>query len=985
MVNTTDTLFIEDFKTYSEIDDIYTIKIEWHKINFDFKATILNVKFTNKLALHITCFQCLGNNTVIISNCDFNDTVGRHSLTMSDYRYALYYHDDIYKCYDYFCDAKIVILLYFGELENYASKNKLYFTDCNFINNFRSRKLLLLNMENSYNTKKPSVTLNNCMFYSNKNTQLLLVRCHNGDSQKHCASIYLKNTTVLSNIQEKEDIIYIYHVMLTLENVKIINNSFAGSTFSPDNYNIIYAEMSYLKYKSYNEISKNTAYFTIKGLGIHMCENSILNFSSNTLDYNVEISSLQNTDEIDTCAIQYISERGNLDKEFQMDQKLNYSIILNCNNNKCVISDTDLYHCDWDSTSAFWTSSPLYVNQRFIQQNISVRRQTKYICLCNDNKTHDCYIEELGSFYPGVTVLFNFTVFSTSTETALLLQNDDSYFACRGKKSVVVDCGKCKSLHIILIHESGTWCELYLTALPIYPSHGIMQRAIYTITFLPCPRGFSLHTGEYRCDQVLSLHIPSITHCNIDDQTIQCPANSWISAHTVNNSHSYHVSLHCPFDYCLPHSSHINLSTPDSQCQFNRSGLLCGQCQQGLSAVFGSSQCKKCSNVYLLIVIPIGIAGLALVLLLFILNLTVTNGDVNAFLLYVNIIGINSSIFFPINGPDTVMHTFISLANLDLGITTCFYNGMGEYAKMWLQLVFPAYLILIAATFIMASRYSTRIQRLTARRALPVLATLFLLSYTKLLLTVSKTLFLYSTITHLPSNHTTLVWSVDANVPLIEIKFIILFITCAILFIILIPFNVLLIFARQLSRFKYINYFKPLLDAYQGPYKIRFYFWTGLQLLLRAIIFGLSALDRNTNLTISVILLGTLIWLTERFSPFKNQANNILEALYMLNLLALFTVALHTTANKHTVGIIINLLISLAIFKLACIITIHVKNLCNANIKGCDCSKMTKKFSSYFGKLTGANNPPKSIELINPVPVVAYNYKEFREPLIGQD
>ena len=828
MVNTTDTLFIENFQTYSEIDNIYTIKIEWHKINFNFKATILNVNFTNKLALHITCFQCLGNNTITISNCDFNDMVGRHSLTMNDvnyYQYPLYYHDDIYKCYDHFCDAKIVILLYSGQLENHASEKKVCFSKCNFINNARSRKLLLLNMENSYNTKMPLITLNNCMFYSNKNTQLLLVRCQNGDSEKHCASIFVKNTTVLSNIQEKEDIIYIYHVILALENVKIINNSFTVNGYM--NKNIIHGVISYLKCKGYNEFSMNSAQITIMGLSIHMCENSILNFSSNTLDYNVEIFSPQNDDEIDTCAVQYISERGNLDKEFQIGENLNYSIIHN--NNKCVISNTySLYHCEWDSTSAFWTSSSLYVNQRFIQQKISVSKLKNDICLCNENKTQDCYIEELGSHYPGVTVLFNFIVFSTSTEIALLQQNDDSYFACRGKNSAVVDSGKCKRLTIILKHESGTWCELYLTASPIL-SYGIIQRAIYTITFLPCPRGFSLHLEGYcQCDQTLLSHIPSLTHCNIDDQTIPRPANSWISAHTVNNSqHSYLVSLHCPFDYCLPHSSHLNLSTPDSQCQFNRSGVLCGQCQQGLSAVFGSSQCKQCSSIYLLIIIPIGIAGLALVLLLFILNLTVTNGDINAFLLYVNIIDINSSIFFPINGPGMAMHTFISLANLDLGITTCFYNGMDEYAKMWLQLVFPAYLILIAATIIMASRYSIRIQRLTARRALPVLATLFLLSYTKVLLVVSKTLFLYSTIVHLPSNHTALVWSVDANVSLLEIKFIILFIACAILFIILIPFNVLLIFARQLSRFKRINYFKPLLDAYQGPYKIRFYFWSG--------------------------------------------------------------------------------------------------------------------------------------------------------------
>ena len=87
-------------------------------------------------------------------------------------------------------------------------------------------------------------------------------------------------------------------------------------------------------------------------------------------------------------------------------------------------------------------------------------------------------------------------------------------------------------------------------------------------------------------------------------------------------------------------------------------------------------------------------------------------------------------------------YTFISLANLDLGIPTCFYNGMDDYAKM-LQLAFPAYLILIATLLIIASHHSTKVQRITARRALPVLATLFLLSYTKILRTLSSVLFHY--------------------------------------------------------------------------------------------------------------------------------------------------------------------------------------------------------------------------------------------------
>ena len=98
---------------------------------------------------------------------------------------------------------------------------------------------------------------------------------------------------------------------------------------------------------------------------------------------------------------------------------------------------------------------------------------------------------------------------------------------------------------------------------------------IYYITQLPCPTGFIKNKGVCQCD--LSINEYNIK-CDINDQTILRPANSWITATTHNNSYTYHISLHCPFHYCLPHSSHLNFSTPNSQCQFNRSGLLCGHC-----------------------------------------------------------------------------------------------------------------------------------------------------------------------------------------------------------------------------------------------------------------------------------------------------------------------------------------------------------------------------------------------------------------------
>ena len=375
------------------------------------------------------------------------------------------------------------------------------------------------------------------------------------------------------------------------------------------------------------------------------------------------------------------------------------------------------------------------------------------------------------------------------------------------------------------------------------------------------------------------------------------------------------VSPHCPYDYCKPYSSYLNFTSSHLQCQFSRTGLLCGKCPEGLSTIFGSSQCLYCSltSVYLLIVIPLAIAGVALVVLLFSLNLTITDGNIIPFILYANIVSINNIIFFPQNSSNHPAYVFISLANLDLGISTCFYDGMDDYAKMWLQLLYPGYLICIAATLIVASHYLPKVQQLTAQRALPVLVTLFLLSYTKILRMVCSVLFSYTKLTQLPSLRTTIVWSVDANVTLFGTKFIVLFILCIMMFLILIPFTVILTCTRILSRFNFIHYFKPLLDAYQGPYKTEFCYWPGLQIVIRTAFFGLSALEKDFNLTIGIAVLVAIGYFQALFGVYKSKYKNYNELLILLNIVALFSVH---TQNKSSV-IFINILIMFAVLQLA--------------------------------------------------------------------
>ena len=74
-------------------------------------------------------------------------------------------------------------------------------------------------------------------------------------------------------------------------------------------------------------------------------------------------------------------------------------------------------------------------------------------------------------------------------------------------------------------------------------------------------------------------------HCYIQEQTIGRSGLLWVGMIQDDNGTNGTVaaSEYYPLDYCYAEDSNVTLSEPDSQCNFNHSGTLCGGCQPGLS------------------------------------------------------------------------------------------------------------------------------------------------------------------------------------------------------------------------------------------------------------------------------------------------------------------------------------------------------------------------------------------------------------------
>ena len=432
------------------------------------------------------------------------------------------------------------------------------------------------------------------------------------------------------------------------------------------------------------------------------------------------------------------------------------------------------------------------------------------------------------------------------------------------------------------------------------------------LQFIPCscPIGFQQKDTENTncvciCDTAL---LPYVSECNVQEETVTKHNDAWISyVNNTLNSSGYLIHNHCPFDYCLsPSSDHeikVNLNKKngaDAQCAYNRIGTLCGTCKSGFTLSLGSSHCISCSHWHTnlsAILLAAIVSGIVLVALLLVLNLTVAVGTLNGVIFYTNIVASNFSMFFPFSSPNFIT-VFISWLNLDIGIDACFFEGMDAYWKLWVNILFPTYLMGLVVLVIFISEKSTKFALLLGRKnPVATLATLILLSYTKLLRTVILS-FSFATLKY-PDNSTQLVWLPDGTVKYLSGKHIALFIAALIIVIAGVAYTFLLFFWQWLLIyqdkfvFKWANDLRlnHFLDPYHAPYIYEHRYWTGLLLLVRAVLYIIAAVnvsnDPGTNLlALGCTLFGILVLkgYLKKNKIYKKWSVELLEIICYVNL-----------------------------------------------------------------------------------------------------
>ena len=771
--------------------------------------------------------------------------------------------------------------------------------------------------------------------------------------------IFIENCTFIFNNGFTIEIDECYNVIL------FKNNKFYNNSVSAMEHGVLVFDRSYPTFGGYNEFFDNFAHTVLTFHEyVFLKEGSTINISNNTAamgDKQTPVKALiyfetSNNFQFQPCAFQFLSDQNKIDQ-----LNFNYRLIFHHNQNySSIVYGALLNNCHWMKNTAFKDLNSNFVYKRIpdldsFSLTTAFRRRKSTIYFCNDANHVEYFKDEFDSIFPGQNIPVRLIILPPFLNTVLYSINftTDNLKYKIPYKPCEIQAYQFSWLQLVpqnctsLSYKaySNTLEKCYVSFRTAYPDDSLY---IYYIDFKECPLGFHINDGLCECDEGLRAAFSNLK-CYIQSNTITRPGGSWIgSSHNDGQMVILYAKV-CTVLLCNEYATDVQLDIPDTQCINNRAGIACGHCPSGLDAIFGSLKCVKCSNNWLFLLPIFILAGIFLVLALFALNLTVVNGTINGFILYVN-----SIVAYVINVrlQHPAISIPVSLFSLDLGIETCFYHGMTEYDKTWLQLAFPSYLLFIVAMLAFASRYSSLVERLTRRRVIPVIATIFLLSYSKILLVTVRVLFSYTNVYSLPDNKKIVIWKWDSSIPLFGLKFLILFVVClVVLLFVLLPLTLLLTFTKQFYHCKLVvKYLKPYLDAFQAPFIDSCRYYPGMELFIRSLSFVVASvvLDSNKTQALATLFCVVLLVYLCSFKPFKCISRTILYTSFLLNLQCLLILAIYLDGNfyktSHKIffaipifiafvefgGIVLHCLYINHLYKIGCLQTLimKLKNIC---------------------------------------------------------
>ena len=297
---------------------------------------------------------------------------------------------------------------------------------------------------------------------------------------------------------------------------------------------------------------------------------------------------------------------------------------------------------------------------------------------------------------------------------------------------------------------------------------------------------------------------------------------------------------------------------------------------------------------------------------------------------------------------------------------------------------------MIVGFLVYISDHSVTVTKLLGSSPVPVLATLFLLSYAKLLRTVIAALSL--TILHYPYK-SVVVWIHDANISFAKYIPLVL---VALLFLILLflPYTLLLLLGQWLHPKSHLCLLtwmrspkiRAIPDTYHPPYKPKYRYWTGLLLFLRCalflvFVFNISGDESVNLLVISSGTFGIFVGFTLLGKVYKSWYLNALEVSFILNIGILAVATYHVTLSGGSQAAVAYTSVGIAFLTFVGIVTYHIYIRIKSKVQYLQHGNRLHDGNKCHINNDNPGNLYHQPRATPPVPCTEVNLHELRSPL----
>ena len=727
---------------------------------------------------------------------------------------------------------------------------------------------------------------------------------------------------------------------------------------------------------------------------------------------------------------------------------LSGSSIFSTNLYNCYMNE--LYYTGHHSEKHYYDTIFHFDSLKHNPLNISTLSNNRCICSkdltkCINDSNNEVVFPNIISVYPGQTLHIPMAAKDvvgnnvyTTVSLALARTRDNSgtmslspfsswYVSPHDENQVLLESQQCTLVNFTLYKRDGNSKRINDTVLVIsspYDSSSIKIK-------LDCPLGFELNTDTSTCQcspvinklvmagnyQPTCLVVSHNLYLQYPLATITRPDSAvWAGLMNITNgrnkttvfgvAHTCHESCNLNQDYTmfLINGSDVLIADPNNYlvnhlplCPPTKTGPLCSTCAivNGIkySVVFGSSECKQCSNWWLLTLILYSVAGPLLIYLLFALKLTLTTGTLNGIIFYAQALPTIDFKFSSSQHITTSLYSlpyaFLLMLNLNLGFPLCFYNGMTELWKAGLSLLFPLYLLTIVVVLIILSRYSLRLSNRIAHSSVQVLVTVVHLSFTSMFTAISNIVTPINIYTNDTSNPILKVWYGDGTVEYGRGNHLILMILIIVVVgPVVISYITIIVAGRPLMRVrKFREYIRPVYEAIHAPYEHNKEFFFTTRLILLVFFYILYVMYRTKDIykayVIGIPVFAIYVTIEAFCRPFRKMWLKILDLFVMCNCV-IVSGTLWYLVKVNKLSLVLTITATIVLLTLVTVIISHILWITGIlkKIKP-KLYILQMKFSLFVGSEIHHNSRHRDLKTPDLEGSFFDTYDETREPLLS--